>query len=110
MIKLLESRRFKDANYFAEKLSRKNPLSGPAYFVSAAYYESTRNLDEANRYILEAIRIDKYNITYLNAATLISLKRNDLDAANRYLKKSKEVKSDQKAIEILSDLIAKASS
>jgi len=107
MIRLLESRRFEDANKFATNLRNRNPWSGPTYFVSAAYYESIGNLDEASRYIQEAIRIDKYNITYLNAATFISLKRNELDKARIYLNQSKSVSPDQKAISVLGNLIAK---
>jgi tetratricopeptide (TPR) repeat protein len=109
MNKLLESRRFEDANNFAERLREKNPLSGNSYFVTAAYYESISNFNEANRNIQKAIVIDKFNVIYLNAAVLISLKLNDIENAKMYFNRSKAISSDQEVIKLLDDLIKKTS-
>ena len=105
MIRLLDSRQLDLANQFALKLVSNDVLCGPAYYVKSVYYESIKDGARARSEIQKALKIDKFNDTYLIAASVIELRYGDINVAKNYLEKAKLINPNRSALQTVETLI-----
>ncbi len=106
-VKISNDKQYKLAYEFGGRLLELNPNSHQAFFMIAVYFESQNNLLKAKEYMLESLRLDKFNSVYLLSMALYENKLGDKVMALEYLNKTIEVDPNQQGIEYVSSEIAR---
>jgi tetratricopeptide (TPR) repeat protein len=104
-VKLSNDKQYEAASKFGDKLLQLNPSSHQAYFTKAIYSEFTGDLTRAKLWMLEALKIDKYNSVYLLSLALYESKSGNKNSAWSYLEKAIESNPDQQGIEYVIEQI-----